>query len=264
MVTPGGADEPGTMWVGTLPGGLFRTDDFGKSFELVRGLWDLPTRIDWFGGGADVPGIHSILVDPRDSKHLHVAVSCAGVLESLDRGESWDYRCKGLRADFLPDPESPVGQDPHFVMACASHPDVLWQQNHCGIWRTSDGGAEWVEISEEKGPARFGFAVAAHEEKPEVAWVVPAVSDVQRMAVERSLLVCRTEDGGKSWQPLQKGLPTENCWDLVYRHALAITGEELAFGSTTGNVFHTGDGGEGWHCLGSNFPPVYSLRFGKD
>ena len=76
---PGGADEPGVIWCGTLPGGLFKSTDGGDSWALVRELWDDPRREQWFGGGADQPGIHSICVDPRDSRHVVIGVSCGGV-----------------------------------------------------------------------------------------------------------------------------------------------------------------------------------------
>lgn len=144
----GGQDRVGTIYIGTDPGGLFKSTDNGESFELMRGLWDLPSRkTQWFGGGRDNPGIHSIIVDPRDSDHLYIAISCAGVFESKDSGEHWEPRNKGLKADFLPDPDSEVGQDPHLVDFCKNQPDVMWQQNHCGIWKTLDGGKLWEEVS---------------------------------------------------------------------------------------------------------------------
>jgi hypothetical protein len=262
VIQPGGADQPERLYLGTNPGGLFRSDDGGDRFELVRGLWDHPTRqTGWFGGGRDTPGIHSILVDPRDSRRLRVGISCGGVFESTDDGGTWTPRNRGLRADFLPDPGAEVGQDPHFVMACSSHPDVLWQQNHCGIWRSTDGAVSWQAIHQEQGPAKFGFPIAAHADDADTAWVVPGVSDEKRMAIDGALMVCRTEDGGRTWAELREGLPQENAFDVVYRHALDIDGDALAFGSTTGNAYVSADGGESWHCIGNNLPPVYSVRF---
>ena len=259
-LTPGGPEQPGRLWAGTLPGGLFRSDDGGDSWELVRGLWDMDTRMQWFGGGADVPGIHSVLVDPRDPAHVTIGVSCAGVLESRDDGASWSYRNRGMRAEFLPDPEADVGQDPHVLSRCAADPDVIWQQNHCGIYRSTDDSASWTTISESGQLPHFGFAVLAHPERPKTAWVVPAVSDVQRTAIERKLVVCRSDDGGASWQEQRNGLPQEDSWDIVFRHALDGDGELLAFGTTTGNVFVSENGGAEWNCAGRHFPPVYSVR----
>ncbi|NVJ46654.1 MAG: glycosyl hydrolase, partial [Cytophagia bacterium] len=117
----GGKDQPGTIYVGTEPGGLFKSTNNGDTFELVRGLWDHPTRKEWFGGGRDNAGIHSILVDPADSNHIYVAVSCAGTFETFDGGENWKSVNKGLYADFLPDPTADIGQDPHLVDWCASN-----------------------------------------------------------------------------------------------------------------------------------------------
>lgn len=261
----GGADQPGRLWFGTEPGGLFRSDDAGASFELVRSLWEHPTHTEqgWFGGGRDTPGIHSILVDPRDSRRITIAISCAGVFESRDDGASWSVRNKGLKADFLPDPAAEVGQDPHCVTRCAAEPDVLWQQNHCGIYRSTDCGANWQQVSQDegKGPAHFGFPIATDERDPEVAWVVPGQSDQKRMAIDGALCVCRTQDGGKSWQRLDAGLPQRAAFDVVFRHALDVAGDRLAFGSTTGNLYASDDRGARFRAVGQNLPPIYSVRF---
>jgi photosystem II stability/assembly factor-like uncharacterized protein len=257
----GGANEPDRLYAGTEPGGLFRSDDGGDSWELVESLWNHPSRTSWFGGGRNNAGIHSILVDPTDSRHVYVGVSCAGVFETKDDGATWFPANKNVRADFLPNPYSEVGSDPHCVVACPAHPAALWQQNHCGIFRTTDGGASWVDVSEPEGVARFGFPVAVDATNPDVAWVVPATSDEKRVACGGAMCVARTEDGGRTWEPLRKGLPQERCYDLVYRHGLDVCGELLAIGSTTGNVFVSDNRGDAWTCVGTFFPPVYSVRF---
>lgn len=261
-VVPGGADQPDRLYIGTEPGGLFQSDDGGESFRLVEELWNHPSRQDhWFGGGRDQPGLCSIVVDPRDSRRVLVGVSVGGVFETTDGGETWTPRNRGLKACYLPDPDAEVGHDPHLVVACPADPDVLWQQNHCGIFRSTDGGRQWRDVSSPDGPARYGFPIAVDARDPDTAWVVPAISDEQRMAVGQSLCVCRTEDGGQSWRELRRGLPQEDCYDLVYRHALDLSGERLAFGSTTGNLFLSDDGGESWAALRHYLPPIYSVRF---
>ncbi|HEV9036280.1 MAG TPA: glycosyl hydrolase [Puia sp.] len=255
-------DHRTTLWIGTDPGGLFRSDDGGDNFRLVESLWNHPTRkTGWFGGGRDLPGIHSIIVDPRNEDHIHIGISCAGVFETTDAGKTWEIRNKGLRAEFLPDPESGVGHDPHILVAAPSDPDTLWQQNHCGIFRSKDGANSWVEVSEQEGPARFGFAIAVAEDNPDQAWVAPADSDGNRTAIKGALCICRTDDGGKSWKELRKGLPQKNCFDIVYRHALASSGDALAFGTTTGNLFFSPDRGESWQTLNNYLPMVYSVQF---
>lgn len=261
-IAPGHADDPERIYLGTQPGGLFESADGGKSFRLVAGLWNHPSRQDkWFGGGRDTPGIHSVLVDPRDRRRVLVGISVAGVFETRDGGKSWAPRNKGLKAKYLPDPEPEVGHDPHLLAWSEKDPDAIWQQNHCGIFRSDDGAATWTEVSQAKGPANFGFPVAVDARDPRTAWVVPEVSDEKRMAVDGALCVCRTEDGGKTWTALRKGLPQRDAWDVVYRHALDLAGNALALGSTTGNVYVSEDRGESWRAIGNHFPPVYSVRF---
>lgn len=257
----GGNDKPGVLYLGTDPGALFRSDDNGNNWQLVKELWEHPSRKEgWFGGGRDEPGIHSILVDPNNSDHIYIGVSVAGVFETNDGGKSWNPKNKGLSADFLPDPNAEVGQDPHLVVSAPANTKVMWQQNHCGIFVSEDGAANWSKVSEEQGPADFGFTVAVDDERPEVAWVIPGVSDELRVAVDQALCVCRTDDMGKNWKAFRKGLPQENCYDIVYRHALDVSGDELVFGTTTGNVYTSSDRGESWKTLSNSLPMVYSVE----
>lgn len=147
----GGYDRPDHIWMGTEPGGLFLSTDGGKEFHLVEGLWDHPSRqneMHWFGTGGDFPFIHSIIVDTRNSDHVFIAVSCAGVFRTTDGGKTWNPRNKGLIAAYLPNPHVEVGHDPHCMLMSPSNPDVLWQQNHCGIYYSKNSGENWTVVSE--------------------------------------------------------------------------------------------------------------------
>lgn len=202
IVQPSGDDQPNRLYVGTEPGGLFQSDDNGDSFHLVETLWNQPSRNNWFGGGRDHPGVCSIIVDPRNSEHITIGISVGGVYESCDGGQTWDAHNKGLYASYLPDPHAEFGHDPHYILASPSNPDVLWQQNHCGVYRSTDAGHTWQDVSTKDG-VYFGFALALDENDENTAWVVPALSDELRIPIERALFVAYTEDGGKTWQKLR-------------------------------------------------------------
>ena len=262
-MTGGGVDYPERLWLGTIPGGLFKSEDGGNSWELNQPLWNEPSRKEiWFGGGFDHPGIHSIVVDPADSNHLYIGISCAGVFETYDGGQSWEAKNKGLFADFLPDPHADIGHDPHMMFAVKSQPNVMWQQNHCGIFKSSDGAASWQEVGKKGTVAHFGFAIAVDHHNPDVAWTAPAVSDEYRVAVNNALCICRTDDGGQSWKELRNGLPQENCYDIVYRHALATNNNTVVFGTTTGNLFISDNRGDEWKVLSHHLPMVHAVTFG--
>lgn len=251
--------KPEGLWLGTEPGGFFHSQDGGQSFHLVESLWNHPCRQDpaqWFGTGRNLPFIHSIVVDPRNSDHVYLAVSCAGVFETRDGGRSWVPKNKGLKATYLPNPNVKIGHDPHLLLACGQNPDVLWQQNHCGIFRTENGGEIWEDVTDPTGLADYGFALAVDDENPLRAWVVPATSDVERIAPNLALCVCRTEDGGKSWQAQRSGLPQANCFDIVFRHSLVRKNGVMAFGTTTGNVYLSENDGEEWICLSNNLARI--------
>jgi hypothetical protein len=261
----GGVDQPGRLWAGTLPGGVFRSDDRGESWAICRSLWDDPARAQWFGGGYDWPGVHSVLVDPRNSRHVMIGVSCGGAWVSEDDGDTWTCRATGMRADYMPPDRQgdPVIQDPHRIAQCAAAPDAVWTQHHCGIFRSVDRGRQWASVDNAR-PSGFGFAVAVHPTRPDTAWFVPAVKDEKRVPVDAKFVVTRTTDGGASFDVFDRGLPAPS-YDLVYRHALDIdaTGNVLAMGSTTGGLWISTDGGESWRTVSTALPPVYAVRFGN-
>lgn len=254
----------GRIWAGTLPGGLFSSSDFGASWQLNQPLWQQPGRLGWFGGGYPCPGIHSICPHPQRPDELLLAISCGGVWHSADAGEQWALRAVGMRAAYMP-PEQAFDaniQDPHLVMRCAAAPDVLWCQHHNGIWRSIDNGLQWHEL---KAPvSSFGFTVAAHPQDPQTAWFVPAEADQRRVPVGAALVVNRTRDGGASFETLRQGLPQQDCYDLVYRHGLAVSddGRSLLMGSTTGGLWASFDGGERWSTVSLNLPPIAAVRIG--
>jgi hypothetical protein len=260
---PGGTDEPGVLWCGTIPGGLFRSADGGRSWALVESLWRHPGRRSWFGGGADLPGIHSVCVDPRDPGRVAVGVSCGGVWVTADAGSSWDCRASGMWAAYMPPDrrDDPLIQDPHRVVRCQAEPDCLWAQHHNGIFRSTDGSASWHEVKDVP-PSSFGFAVAVHPDDPETAWFVPGTSDEKRIPVNGRVVVTRTRDGGKSFDVIADGLPQRHAYDIVYRHALDVDGrgETLAFGSTTGSLWVSDNAGDSWQAVSEHLPPVYCVR----
>jgi photosystem II stability/assembly factor-like uncharacterized protein len=255
--------QDGTLWCGTLPGGLFSSQDGADSWQLNLPLWSMPNRQRWFGGGYDFPGIHSICIDPRDPKRVTVGISCGGVWQSNDSGASWACRSQGMRAEYMPAEQAfdPDIQDPHRLVQCPGNPDMLWIQHHNGIFRSVDCGASWQEIADVK-PSTFGFAVAVHPNQPDTAWFVPAARDSDRYPVDGALVVTRTRDGGKSFECLHRGLPQCNAYHLVYRHALAIdsSGSVLVMGSTTGGLWVSENGGEDWNTITQDFPPIFCVR----
>lgn len=261
----GGADRPGELWAGTLPGGLFRSSDGGLSWQLQHGLWDKPERLSWFGGGNDVPGMHSIEIDPRNSQVITVAVSCGGIWRSEDAGLSWHSRTKGMFASYVPPElaEDPNAQDPHSLSVCKTQPNVIWCQHHCGIWRSVDAGLSWQQIKTPDGLSDFGFNVVAHPRNPDIAWFVPMDSDQRRLPRHAALQVCLTRDAGKSFESFTQGLPQQHCYDLIYRHSFVIAddAEHALMGSTTGNLWASADGARSWQAIAQNLPPIYAVRF---
>ncbi|MFI6643999.1 WD40/YVTN/BNR-like repeat-containing protein [Streptomyces sp. NPDC050504] len=258
---PAGAEAPDVVYAGTEPAALFKSTDRGESFELVRPLWEHPTRSRWVPGGGG-EGLHTILTDARDREAVTVAVSTAGVFRTRDGGASWDPANKGVSAVFLPDQNPEFGQCVHKVTRDAADPDRLYLQNHWGVFRSDDGGGEWTDIGGGL-PSDFGFAAAAHPHRGDTAYVFPIEADSDRVPAGHKCRVFRTSDAGKSWQPLSAGLPAEAHYGTVLRDALCTDDADPAgvyFGNRNGEVYASADDGESWQRLAEHLPDVLCVR----
>ena len=264
-LVPGHPSRPNSLWCGTIPGGLFHSKDNGDNWTLIDSLWNHPSRKSWFGGGKDLPGIHSICVHPKEPDELGIAVSCGGYWVSKDNGRTWDCRSSGMFAEYMPPKKRDQSevQDPHLVVRCQEQPLHLWSQHHNGIFRSTNGGETWSEVKNSLA-STFGFAVAVHPQDPNTAWFIPAIKDEKRIPQDGKVIVTRTRDGGESFEVLTTGLPQEHAYDIVYRHALDVdeSGQMLAFASTTGNCWISENQGDSWQLLSSTLPPVYCVRWG--
>jgi photosystem II stability/assembly factor-like uncharacterized protein len=255
-------DSKGRIYLGTDPAALFHSDDEGQTWVLNKSFYNMEGKERWFGGGADGTNLHSILINPKDENNIVVGISVGGVIETKDRGQTWKYSNKGLRADFMPNTEDPIVQDPHLIEMSPSNPQVLWQQNHCGIFKSDDFGKNWQDLSKNKGiQSPFGWGIVVDEKDAKIAYTIPALSDETRVPVKKKLIVQKTADGGKTWKSLTKGLPQKYCYDIIYRHAFAKDHKNLIFGSTTGHVYFSKNSGAAWKQLKYQLPPVYALKF---
>ncbi len=258
-ICEGGKNYPDRLWAATEPGALFKSEDGGSSWKLVEALWNHPTRTlnnQWFGAGKDLPFVHSIIVHPENNDCVYVSVSCAGIFRTKDSGKTWEVMNTGMRAEYLPNPHPFAGYDPHHVLMHPKNKAVLWQQNHCGVYRSEDSGNTWKEVS-----SLYGFCIAIDEEDPDQAWIIPVESETSRIPRNSRLQVLHTVDQGKTWSDSSKGLPLENFYSIVLRNGLAKKGRHMAFGTTNGNVYYSSNKGKSWSVLSTNLAKVNYIRF---
>ncbi|WP_026873558.1 WD40/YVTN/BNR-like repeat-containing protein [Inquilinus limosus] len=258
------ASRNGRLYAGVQPAGLFYSDDGGQSWNHVEGLQRHPTRPEWSPGGAGLI-LHSLVLHPNDPNQIWVGISAAGVFHTADGGETWETRNRGTRADFLPEDQRypEFGQCVHCLVMASGKPDRLYQQNHCGMYRSDDGGRSWESI--EAGlPSSFGFPAAAHPRDADTLFLLPLNGDIKgRFVPDARAAVWRTRDGGASWQDLRRGLPQENAYFGVLRQAMATDRLDPAgvyFGTSGGALFASADEGESWDCVAQHLPSILSVE----
>jgi photosystem II stability/assembly factor-like uncharacterized protein len=258
QITPAAS---GVVYAGVQPSALFRSEDGGRTYELVRALWDHPHRPEW-GAGFGGQAVHTVLPHPDDPDRVLVAMSTGGVYRTTDGGASWAPANTGIKAYFLPDPWPEFGQCVHKVARDGADPERYYAQNHHGVYRTVDGGDTWQSIAGTL-PADFGFPIVAHPRRGGTIWSFPLVSDGQREPVELRCRVFRSTDAGEHWEPQQAGLPEEPFYQVVLRDAMCADDAEPAgvyFGTRSGEVFASRDEGESWTSVAAHLPDVLCVR----
>lgn len=249
----------GSLYAGVSEAGLFRSDDRGKTWQVAEGLDRHETRPDW---GAGFGGLcaHTVLTDANDPERIWVGISAAGVFRSEDGGRT-----------FAPKNDGVSKSEGYCVHALAHDPqdaDVIYRQDHRGVYRTRDGGDSWQTIenglpSSELGDGHrcsFGFAIAMDAPSGRI-FTVPMEGDSYRFPHGGKLEVYCSDDRGDSWRGLSTGLP-ENFYGNVLRGAMALDSYSpcgVYFGSTSGIVYGSTDGGESWRELAKSLPKILSV-----
>ena len=272
-LTPCHANEPNAWYAGTSPQGLFRSNDGGVTWDPYSYVNEDAKYREWMGtvqdGTPDGPKMHSIIVDPRDPKHLYFAMSGGGVHESIDGGQTFAPLLKGLDVveGFGFDPAQPTFHDPHCVRMCPSDPDRLYQQNHCGIYRIDRPSNEWMRIGRNmpKRVGDIGFPLVVHPRNADTAWVLPmdGTNVWPRTSPEGKPAVYTTRNAGKTWQRLDQGLPEKQAWWTVKRQAMSADASDpvgLYFGTTSGELWMSRAEGERWSCIAQHLPEIYAVE----
>jgi len=253
--------DPDTVYAGVEDAALFKSTNGAQTWQELSGLRGHGTGPKWSPGAGGM-GLHSILLDAKNPQRMYIAISAAGAFRTDDGGDTWKPINKGLRSNYIPDPNAEIGHCVHHIALHKSRPDVVFMQKHWDVMRTDNAGDQWTEVSGNL-PTDFGFVIDVHAHEPETIYVVPIKSDGHHFPIDGKLQVYRSRTGGNEWEPLTKGLPQRDCYVNVLRDAMAIDSLDscgVYFGTTGGQVYCSPDSGDTWAPIAENLPAVFSVE----
>jgi len=253
--------DPDTVYAGVEDAALFISRNGGKTWEELSGLRGHGTGPQWQPGAGGMC-LHTILLDPVNKERIFVAISAAGAFRSDDAGKTWKPINKGLKSQYIPDPEAEIGHCVHRIAQAKQKTNLLYMQKHWDVMRSFDAGDRWTEVSGNL-PTDFGFVIDVHAHEPETIYVVPIKSDGEHFPLDGKLRVYRSKTGGNEWEELTKGLPQSNCFVNVLRDAMAVDSLDkcgVYFGTTGGQVYCSADSGDTWAPIVRDLPAVYSVE----
>jgi len=253
--------DPDTVYAGVEDAALFRTVDGGRTWQELSGLRGHGSGSRWQPGAGGMC-LHTILLDPSHPERIFIAISAAGVFRTDDAGKTWRPMNRGLRSEYIPDPNAEVGHCVHRIAMHRSRPSVLFMQKHWDVMRSDDAGESWQEVSGNL-PTDFGFPIDVHAHEPDTIYVVPIKSDSEHYPPDGKLRVYRSRTGGHEWEALTKGLPQSNCYVNVFRDAMAVDSLDscgVYFGTTGGQVYASANAGDSWAPIVRDLPAVLSVE----
>ena len=254
-------NDPDTVYAGVEDAAIFRSADGGKNWQELPGLRGHGTGPKWQPGAGGMC-LHTIILDPSNPQRMWIAISAAGAFRTDDGGKNWTPINRGLRSQYIPDPNAEVGHCVHHIAMNPKRPGVLFMQKHWDVMRSDNAGDQWTEVSGNL-PTDFGFVIDINAHEPDTIYVVPIKSDSEHYVHEGKLRVFRSRTGGNEWEPLTKGLPQKDCYVNVLRDAMAVDSLDkcgVYFGTTGGQVYASADAGDSWNPIVRDLPAVLSVE----
>jgi photosystem II stability/assembly factor-like uncharacterized protein len=253
--------DPDTVYAGVEDAALFRSTNGGRSWQELAGLRGHGSGPQWSPGAGGMC-LHTILFDPANRARMVIAISAAGAFRTDDAGQTWRPINRGLKSQYIPNPEAEVGHCVHRIAMHRSRPHVLFMQKHWDVMRSDDGGDSWYEVSGNL-PSDFGFVIDVHAHEPDTIYVVPIKNDSEHYPPDGQLRVYRSRSGGNDWEALTRGLPQRDCYVNVLRDAMAVDALDpcgVYFGTTGGQVYMSADAGDTWAPIVRDLPGVLSVE----
>jgi hypothetical protein len=247
----------GRLIAGCLPVGAWRSKDVGESWTPIRTLAGSPGAESWTGGDgaaalpASAAAVTAVGTHHKDSKTIYVGIQVGGVYRSRDGGKSW-YNLG------LPCP------DVHSIQLSAAKPERVFVTtgggtDGCGgAFCSDDEGISWRQMGE-ANRCQYTMGLAAHPTEPDRVILSAACGTPSTWKSNASCDLYLSTDSGRRFRTVVKDLKGG-----VRRRGLVINPRvpsEAAFGTTTGELWYSNDGGESFDLVAEDLGDLHAVAF---
>lgn len=224
----------GTVYAGTEPSRLFRSDNRGESWRELEALLELPSQPRWsFPPRPWTSHVRWIAPSPHDADVLLVGIELGGLMRSGDGGLSWEDHRPGAQLDV------------HSLAWHLHAPGRAYEAGGGGAAFSTDAGETWQRADEGRD-RHYCWSVAVDSDDPECWYVSASTGPLAAHGRGDPEARIYRRRGGQPWQPLAGGLP-EPLPAMPY--ALVAIDGRLFAGLANGELWQSGDRGDTWTAV---------------
>jgi hypothetical protein len=196
--------DPRTLYAGTQPAHMFRSDDGGDTWKSFDAFLEAPGADRWCLPGGQTARALTLVFDPFNRQHLLAGVEVGGVVASEDGGAHWSVTSAGENADVHVLTAHPQREGVFYVTTGhGRNDDQPMSPRMAGLYRSENGGKTWEYLGGKMEP--YYTRPICIDPRTPFAMTVPTAPAVRSTITDpggAQAVLFRSDDDGESWRSL--------------------------------------------------------------